>query len=129
MPTFCLPTQDGGVGFDYRLHMAIADKWIEILKYVHRNDLVSLMYCQLLARSIHRHILTSNLDPWLNLLIAWTLFISSNLGVLTFDARILMKVTFSIPDLENPWENLIFEWEASYCSRVKLSQKMIFSFV
>lgn len=32
MPTFCLPTQDGGVGFDYRLHMAIADKWIEILK-------------------------------------------------------------------------------------------------
>jgi len=32
MPTFCLPTQDGGIGFDYRLHMAIADKWIEILK-------------------------------------------------------------------------------------------------
>ncbi|XP_027353590.1 1,4-alpha-glucan-branching enzyme 1, chloroplastic/amyloplastic isoform X2 [Abrus precatorius] len=32
MPTFCLPTQDGGVGFDYRLHMAVADKWIEILK-------------------------------------------------------------------------------------------------
>ncbi|RDX89785.1 1,4-alpha-glucan-branching enzyme 1, chloroplastic/amyloplastic, partial [Mucuna pruriens] len=35
MPTFCLPTQDGGVGFDYRLQMAIADKWIEILK---KND-------------------------------------------------------------------------------------------
>ncbi|KAG5055660.1 hypothetical protein JHK85_008170 [Glycine max] len=35
MPTVCLPTQDGGVGFDYRLHMAIADKWIEILK---KND-------------------------------------------------------------------------------------------
>uniref|UniRef100_A0A803MQJ5 1,4-alpha-glucan branching enzyme n=1 Tax=Chenopodium quinoa TaxID=63459 RepID=A0A803MQJ5_CHEQI len=32
MPTFCLPTQDGGVGFDYRLHMAIADKWIELLQ-------------------------------------------------------------------------------------------------
>ncbi|XP_054801932.1 1,4-alpha-glucan-branching enzyme 1, chloroplastic/amyloplastic-like isoform X1 [Prosopis cineraria] len=32
MPTFCLPTQDGGVGFDYRLHMAIADKWIAMLK-------------------------------------------------------------------------------------------------
>ncbi|XP_028784874.1 1,4-alpha-glucan-branching enzyme 1, chloroplastic/amyloplastic isoform X1 [Neltuma alba] len=32
MPTFCLPTQDGGVGFDYRLHMAVADKWIELLK-------------------------------------------------------------------------------------------------
>ncbi|KAF6148030.1 hypothetical protein GIB67_024205 [Kingdonia uniflora] len=32
MPTFCVPVQDGGIGFDYRLHMAIADKWIEILK-------------------------------------------------------------------------------------------------
>ncbi|CAA0837880.1 1-4-alpha-glucan-branching enzyme 2-2-chloroplastic/amyloplastic [Striga hermonthica] len=32
MPTFCIPLPDGGVGFDYRLHMAIADKWIEILK-------------------------------------------------------------------------------------------------
>ncbi|XP_073033199.1 1,4-alpha-glucan-branching enzyme 2-2, chloroplastic/amyloplastic-like isoform X2 [Primulina eburnea] len=32
MPTFCIPVQDGGVGFDYRLHMAVADKWIEILK-------------------------------------------------------------------------------------------------
>ncbi|ERN13141.1 1,4-alpha-glucan-branching enzyme 2-2, chloroplastic/amyloplastic isoform X1 [Amborella trichopoda] len=31
MPTFCIPVQDGGVGFDYRLHMAIADKWIELL--------------------------------------------------------------------------------------------------
>lgn len=34
MPTFCIPVQDGGVGFDYRLQMAIADKWIELLKYV-----------------------------------------------------------------------------------------------
>nr|ANC33494.1 SBE [Colocasia esculenta] len=32
MPTFCIPVEDGGVGFDYRLHMAIADKWIEFLK-------------------------------------------------------------------------------------------------
>ncbi|XP_031473369.1 1,4-alpha-glucan-branching enzyme 2, chloroplastic/amyloplastic-like [Nymphaea colorata] len=31
MPTFCIPVKDGGVGFDYRLHMAIADKWIELL--------------------------------------------------------------------------------------------------
>lgn len=34
MPAFCIPVQDGGVGFDYRLHMAVADKWIELLKYV-----------------------------------------------------------------------------------------------
>ncbi|XP_031254576.1 1,4-alpha-glucan-branching enzyme 1, chloroplastic/amyloplastic-like [Pistacia vera] len=32
MPTFCIPVEDGGVGFDYRLQMAIADKWIELLK-------------------------------------------------------------------------------------------------
>lgn len=31
MPTFCIPVTDGGVGFDYRLHMAVADKWIELL--------------------------------------------------------------------------------------------------
>ena len=37
MPTFCLPVQDGGVGFDYRLQMAIADKWIEFLKCVVSN--------------------------------------------------------------------------------------------
>ncbi|KAG6427503.1 hypothetical protein SASPL_111749 [Salvia splendens] len=32
MPAFCIPLKDGGIGFDYRLHMAIADKWIEMLK-------------------------------------------------------------------------------------------------
>lgn len=32
MPTFCIPVSDGGVGFDFRLHMAVADKWIELLK-------------------------------------------------------------------------------------------------
>ncbi|XP_074580303.1 1,4-alpha-glucan-branching enzyme 2-2, chloroplastic/amyloplastic-like isoform X2 [Curcuma longa] len=32
MPTFCMPVEDGGVGFDYRLHMAIPDKWIEFMK-------------------------------------------------------------------------------------------------
>lgn len=39
MPTFCIPVRDGGVGFDYRLHMAIADKWIELLKYGTPNTL------------------------------------------------------------------------------------------
>ena len=29
MPTFCRPVSEGGVGFDYRLQMAIADKWID----------------------------------------------------------------------------------------------------
>jgi len=31
MPTFAIPVHDGGVGFDYRLHMAVADKWIELM--------------------------------------------------------------------------------------------------
>lgn len=30
MPTFCRPVSEGGVGFDYRLQMAIADKWIDV---------------------------------------------------------------------------------------------------
>lgn len=32
MPTFCRPWHEGGVGFDFRLNMAIADKWIDTMK-------------------------------------------------------------------------------------------------
>lgn len=32
MPALCRPVSEGGGGFDYRLAMAIPDKWIEILK-------------------------------------------------------------------------------------------------
>jgi 1,4-alpha-glucan branching enzyme len=32
MPGLCLPLSLGGVGFDYRLAMAIPDMWIKILK-------------------------------------------------------------------------------------------------
>jgi len=32
MPTLCRPVWEGGVGFDYRLGMAIPDKWIQFLK-------------------------------------------------------------------------------------------------
>ena len=28
----CRPVEEGGIGFDYRLQMAIADKWIELLE-------------------------------------------------------------------------------------------------
>jgi 1,4-alpha-glucan branching enzyme len=34
MPTLGRPVWEGGVGFDYRLAMAIPDKWIKILKEV-----------------------------------------------------------------------------------------------
>ena len=34
MPGICLPIDDGGVGFDYRLGMAIPDFWMKMLKEV-----------------------------------------------------------------------------------------------
>lgn len=34
MPGMCFPIDDGGVGFDYRLGMAIPDFWIKLLKEV-----------------------------------------------------------------------------------------------
>ena len=34
MPGMCIPIDDGGVGFDYRLGMAIPDFWIRLLKEV-----------------------------------------------------------------------------------------------
>lgn len=32
MPTLCLPVEIGGIGFDYRLAMAVPDMWIKMLK-------------------------------------------------------------------------------------------------
>lgn len=34
MPGMCAPVEDGGVGFDYRLGMAVPDFWIRLLKEV-----------------------------------------------------------------------------------------------
>ena len=36
MPLLCVPSEVGGVGFDYRLSMAIPDMWIKLLK--HKKD-------------------------------------------------------------------------------------------
>ncbi|KAI3386887.1 hypothetical protein SNEBB_004531 [Seison nebaliae] len=33
MPTLCLPIDEGGIGFDYRLAMSIPDMWIRLLKH------------------------------------------------------------------------------------------------
>lgn len=38
MPGICSPIKDGGVGFDYRLAMAIPDFWIKLLKDVPDED-------------------------------------------------------------------------------------------
>jgi len=32
MPALCRPVSEGGVGFDYRLMMAVPDMWIKLLK-------------------------------------------------------------------------------------------------
>lgn len=38
MPALCLPLSLGGVGFDYRLAMAVPDMWIKIIKEVKDED-------------------------------------------------------------------------------------------
>jgi len=38
MPTLCRPVEEGGCGFDFRLAMAIPDKWIKLLKEVKDED-------------------------------------------------------------------------------------------
>lgn len=38
MPGLCRPVHEGGCGFDYRLGMAIPDKWIEYLKGMRDED-------------------------------------------------------------------------------------------
>ena len=34
MPALCRPVREGGNGFDYRLAMAIPDRWIKVGLYV-----------------------------------------------------------------------------------------------
>lgn len=36
MPLLCVPVLQGGIGFDYRLSMAVPDMWIKLLK--HKRD-------------------------------------------------------------------------------------------
>ena len=38
MPGMCLPIEDGGIGFDYRLSMGVPDMWIKLLKEVRDED-------------------------------------------------------------------------------------------
>lgn len=37
MPGLCRPVAEGGLGFDYRLGMAIPDKWIELVRRICRT--------------------------------------------------------------------------------------------
>jgi 1,4-alpha-glucan branching enzyme len=38
MPLLCVPASKGGIGFDYRLSMAIPDTWIKLLKHTSDDD-------------------------------------------------------------------------------------------
>ena len=38
MPGMCLPIEDGGIGFDYRLSMGVPDLWIKLLKEQRDED-------------------------------------------------------------------------------------------
>ncbi|CAK9439941.1 uncharacterized protein LODBEIA_P40410 [Lodderomyces beijingensis] len=46
MPTLCRPIAEGGIGFDYRLSMAIPDMWIKILKHLQDEqwDLANIVH-------------------------------------------------------------------------------------
>lgn len=37
-PSLCRTIKDGGVGFDYRMAMAVPDKWIKLLKEAKDED-------------------------------------------------------------------------------------------
>ncbi len=38
MPGMCLPVEDGGIGFDYRLNMGLPDLWIKLIKEYRDED-------------------------------------------------------------------------------------------
>lgn len=48
MPGLCRPIEDGGIGFDYRMHMGVADFWVKILKeYKDENWPLDTIYHEL----------------------------------------------------------------------------------
>ena len=51
MPGMCLPIEDGGIGFDYRLAMGIPDLWIKLLKKIPDEEWdMWLLWCELTGR-------------------------------------------------------------------------------
>lgn len=53
MPSLCLPRSLGGIGFDYRLAMAIPDMWIKILKEKKDEDWDMANICWTLTNRRH----------------------------------------------------------------------------
>jgi len=51
MPGLCLPIEDGGIGFDYRLAMGVPDMWIRLLKeYADEKWDLNQIYYELTVR-------------------------------------------------------------------------------
>ena len=51
MPGMCIPIKDGGIGFDYRLSMGVADLWIKMLKeYSDEQWDIAKLWYELTAR-------------------------------------------------------------------------------
>lgn len=51
MPGMCLPIEDGGVGFDYRLGMGLPDMWIRTVKNTRDEDWnIFQMWCNMCLR-------------------------------------------------------------------------------
>ena len=52
MPGMCVPIEDGGIGFDYRLAMGLPDMWIKLVKeYSDENWNVEKIWSELCLRS------------------------------------------------------------------------------
>ncbi len=58
MPGMCLPIEDGGIGFDYRLSMGVPDMWIKLLKeeYDENWDLGKI-WAELTSRRPHEKVI------------------------------------------------------------------------
>ena len=51
MPGMCLPIEEGGIGFDYRLSMGVPDMWIKLLKNTPDQDWnISYLWHELTSR-------------------------------------------------------------------------------
>ncbi|KII65667.1 1,4-alpha-glucan-branching enzyme [Thelohanellus kitauei] len=58
MPALCRPVQEGGIGFDYRLAMAIPDKWIKLIKEQKDEDwnMWDIVYTLINRRHGEKHV-------------------------------------------------------------------------
>lgn len=60
MPALCREVQEGGLGFDYRLAMAIPDKWIQVRRL---SSFKSTLFFFLLCPSFPQKLLRSRRGP------------------------------------------------------------------